>query len=110
LELAREIGAKDMVAESNKALGIAYREMRDWLNAERHFEDGIRIYKEIGRQTELAKCWYEYALMFMQRAAGGDVENARKYLQMALEIFEKRKMMGWVEKVRKVLGEIESGK
>jgi tetratricopeptide (TPR) repeat protein len=104
LELAREIGAKDSIAVSNKVLGIAYREMRDWSNAEKHFEESVRFYREIGQEVELAKCWYEYALMFKRRTAGADAENAEKYLQMALEMFEKRKMMGWVEKVKKAFG------
>jgi predicted ATPase len=107
LELAREIGAKDRIANSNKVLGIAHREMREWSNAEKCFEESIRVCKEIGRETELAKYYYEYGLMFKRRGTGGDVENARKYLEMALEVFEKRKMMGWVEKVKKALSECD---
>ncbi|MCK5548070.1 MAG: hypothetical protein KAI64_03590, partial [Thermoplasmata archaeon] len=68
------------------------------------FEKAYKILEVIGDKNELAKTFYEYALLFK---AKGEPARAKGHLEKALSMSEEMGMKLWKEKCRKALDEME---
>ena len=71
--------------------------------AARHFEKSIAIHQEIKAENELALAYAGYGRLHKQQ---GNIEQAREYLNKALEIFERLGTLVEPDKVRNELAEL----
>ncbi len=97
-ERAIDMGGEEGI--TRRTLGMVYREMDEWDKAEKELEMAKDILDEVGDKRELARLYYEYALLLEKI---GKVEKAKEYLNRALDIYEKMGMNLWVEKCKSTL-------
>ena len=97
-ERAIDMGEEEGI--TRRTLGMVYREMDEWDKAEKELEMAKDILDEVGDKRELARLYYEYALLLEKI---GKVEKAKEYLNRALDIYEKMGMNLWIEKCKRAL-------
>ncbi len=97
---AHEIGAKSQEGMCHRALGMVHRESMEWDKAAEELEMAKEILKDGGDKDELARLYYEYALLLEKI---GKVEKSKEYLNRALDIYEKMGMNLWIEKCKRAL-------
>ncbi|HET9477600.1 MAG TPA: AAA family ATPase [Dehalococcoidia bacterium] len=67
-----------------RSLGVLAATMRQWGDAEAHFDKALRMNERMGARTWLAWTQYEYARMLAERDTPGDVKRASCLLGQAL--------------------------
>ncbi len=92
-ERALETGGEEGI--EHRVLGMVYREMDEWVKAKREFERAKTILEDIGDKDELAKLYYEYALLLKKT---GDSKQAGSYLKDALELFREIGFSFWAKR------------
>ena len=97
---AKEIGAKAQEGMCHRTLGMVYRETDEWETAEEEFEMAKEILIDGGDKDELARTYYEYALLLEKI---DEPQRAKEYLNRALELFESMGMRLWVDRCKKLL-------
>jgi tetratricopeptide (TPR) repeat protein len=109
LQATQELLALSKRCGATLHLGMGYRFLGEIVlktkpvEAEPHFEQAISIYGQIKAQNELALA---YSGMGRFHKLQGKVEEARKYLTDALEIFERLGTLIEPDKVRKELADL----
>ncbi len=104
LELAERSGMKLHIGLAHRLLGEVALEANPVQVAESlaapHFEKSITVLQKIKAENELALAYAAYRRLHKQQ---GSLETARKYLNTALEIFERLGTLIEPEKIRKEL-------
>lgn len=103
LLIAKNKGTIWSKALAHMAMGIAYREIKNWEKSMRYFEHSIKSLRKAGYRVILSEVFYEYALLFVKRGKQGDGEVARKYLKDALSLCEKIGMKHCIKKCMQAL-------
>ena len=70
---------------ASRSLALLAATMRRWEDAERHFEDALRMNAQLGDKPWLARTRAEYGAVLLARGAPGDRERALEFLQLALD-------------------------
>jgi tetratricopeptide (TPR) repeat protein len=97
----------------SRSLAILAATMRRWEDAERHFEDALRMNTQLGDKPWLAQTRAQYAAMLVARGAPGDAARALELLQLALNAAQEMGMKNVVEDclaLKAQANEIEDGK
>jgi tetratricopeptide (TPR) repeat protein len=102
LEMATQHGTSIYLCWAYRLLGEIW--MTDNIaQSQRHFEEAISIMKEMKTESELALVYANMGRLHKQQ---GEVEQARKFLTDALEIFERLGTLIEPDRVRKELAEL----
>jgi predicted ATPase len=99
-ELSKKIDAKESIAEAKRVLGMIYKQQKKWKESSKNFHYTIKFYQEMGDNWHLGDTYYEYALMWKEK---GDRDEAKVYLNKALDTYENLKMKKHMEKVKTTL-------
>jgi tetratricopeptide (TPR) repeat protein len=102
LELAGRCGMRFYLGWVHRLLGEISLQTNP-AQASLHFEKSMGILRDIKAENELALAYASYGLYHKQQ---GNIEQARKYLKNALEIFEGLGTLIEPDKVRKELAEL----
>jgi tetratricopeptide (TPR) repeat protein len=97
----------------SRSLAVLCATMRRWEDAERHFEDALRMNTQLGDKPWLAQTRAQYAAMLVARGAPGDAARALELLQLALNAAQEMGMKNVVEDclaLKAQANEIEDGK
>jgi DNA-binding CsgD family transcriptional regulator len=70
---------------ASRSLGLLATTMSRWDDAERHFDDAVRMNARMGARSALAWTQYDYAQMLIARRHHGDRKRAYTLLSEALE-------------------------
>ncbi|MEW5760892.1 MAG: tetratricopeptide repeat protein, partial [Candidatus Thermoplasmatota archaeon] len=73
---------------------------KDWEKAEKYFKEGIEILLGLNMPYDLAEAYYEFALVYLDK---NEKKTSKKYLDKALEIYEKLGAKKDIEKIMRVL-------
>ena len=68
-------------------LGVLSTTMAHWDEAERHFEDALKINEGLGARPWLAHTYDEYARMALVRSWPGDADRASRLIGQALAAY-----------------------
>jgi tetratricopeptide (TPR) repeat protein len=102
LQIAERCGARYFVGFAHRLFGEITLKNNP-AQAAFHFEKSMAVLQEIKAENELALAYAGYGRLHKQQ---GKVEQARKYLTKALEIFERLGTLIEPDKVRRELAEI----
>ena len=102
LELLERCGARYYLGFALRLLGEVTLKT-DLTQATTHFEKSIAILREIKAENELALAYAGYGRLYMQQ---GNNDEAREYLNKALEIFERLGTLIEPDKVKKKLASL----
>lgn len=86
LEAAQKKGDEQNIAISLHQLGIAYYDLGDLSEAEKHYKEILRISEEIKDEVETGAVLHELGMIELTR---GNVEKAGKYFKKSLKIKKK---------------------
>jgi len=107
LELAERSGMKLHIGWAHRLLGEIFLKTNPVQVAEPlaapHFEKSIAMFQKIKAENELAMAYAAYGRLHKQQ---GKSETARKYLNQALEIFERLGTLIEPEKIKKELSHL----
>src|SRR5262249_1362294 len=67
-----------------RILGLLASTMSRWAEAERHFEDALRVHAQLRTRPFLARTQLDYATMLVRRGEAGDRDRALALLDQAL--------------------------
>jgi tetratricopeptide (TPR) repeat protein len=103
----RRVGRRRGLAQSHQNLGITYRELDFYHEADHHFLQAIRYAAVDGSTDEVARAEQERALLiYLSRR---DAPLARAWVQRALRRFDALRERGGAADALRVLGMIELG-
>lgn len=102
LELQKQYGMKFVIGSAYRLLGEIALQCNT-VEALSNFEKSITILTEIKAENELALAHAGYGRLYKQQ---GNIEKARKYLNQALETFERLGTLIEPDKLRKELTEL----
>ena len=102
LELQKQYGMKFVIGSAYRLLGEIALQCNT-VEASSNFEKSINILTEIKAENELALAHTGYGKLYIQQ---GNIEKARKYLNQALETFERLGTLIEPDKLRKELAEL----
>ena len=103
LNTSIELGSGNNEMNARRTLGMIYREKKYYRKAVIEFTKAIRYFMSEKSNSELARCYYEYGLMWKIRK---DSEKARENLKMALDIFKSIHMSMWAQLCRNAIDEL----
>jgi tetratricopeptide (TPR) repeat protein len=113
-KFAHEKQDKLLIANEDAARAFLLRVEKKWNESVELFEKGVQEYEALhARQWNvyvLAKIFYEYARVYLERDQPADREKADKLLNQALEIFQKIGARKDVERVEAKFAFIETGR
>ena len=72
----------------SRYLGLLAATMRQWSDAERHFEDALTMNQRMGARPWVARTQEDYAHLLRARHAPGDRERAEELLDQALATYK----------------------
>ena len=87
----------DTVGAVSRSLALLAATMRRWEDAERHFEDAVRMNTQLGDKPWLAHTRAQYGAALLARGAPGDRERALELLQLALDAAQEMGMKKVIE-------------
>jgi tetratricopeptide (TPR) repeat protein len=93
----------------SRSLAILAATMHRWEDAERHFEDAVRMNEQLRDKPWLAHTRAQYGAMLLRRDHPGDRERARKLLQQALDAAREMGMNGVIEDCLELESQLDSG-
>ena len=82
-----------------KSAAIAAAASTVWENAERHFENSLKLAEELPHRVDQASLRYWYARMLLDRAQAGDREQAQALLAEARSLSEQMGMHGLIRRI-----------
>jgi len=82
-----------------KSAAIAAAASTVWENAERHFENSLKLAEELPHRVDQARVRYWYARMLLDRAQAGDREQAQALLAEARSLSEEMGMHGLIRRI-----------
>jgi tetratricopeptide (TPR) repeat protein len=87
------------VGAVSRYLGLLAAVESRWVDAERHYEDGIEVNRRIGARPWLAHTQEDYARMLLARGDAGDAENATRLLDAVVATYRELGMAGPLAKL-----------
>ncbi len=84
LALARQIGDRQLEAESLTALGLVIMAQSEYATAQQHYEAALEIYHALGHEEGIAQCCWRLGNIL--RRTG---QSAQSYFEQALHIYRK---------------------
>ncbi len=103
VELSTEMGVRPKEGKSRRVLGMVYRKKGEPERADQEFKRAEKALRDSGRKIDQPKVIYEHALLFKDL---DEQKRAEGYLTDALEAFDERGMMLWVDRCKKALKEL----
>jgi class 3 adenylate cyclase/tetratricopeptide (TPR) repeat protein len=102
LKVSEQCGVKIFIARDHRLLGEVALKTKV-IEAEGHFKKSIDVSQEIKAENELALAYAGYGRFLQQQ---GRIVEAREYLTLALQIFERLGTMNEPDKVRQELAKL----
>jgi len=97
LKISKNIEATIEEGMSRRTIGMSYRKKKQWDMAEEQFDKGREILKDIGEKKELAKLFFQYALLLKDME---EDKKKRDYMIKALSMFEEMGMALWIKECK----------
>src|SRR3990170_2444716 len=86
------------LGSASHSLGVLAATMERWEDAEKHFEDALKMNARMGARPFVAHTQHQYANMLLRRDAPGDREKALELVTEALDAAQEMGMKALVEK------------
>jgi len=100
------VGAADTLGAVSRSLALLAATMRRWQDAERHFEDALRMNAQLGDKPWLAHTRAQYGAVLIARDAPGDRDKAFRLLTEAIAMYRQIGMPKHVEMAEALLREV----
>ena len=100
MKIAQKLRLKNEEMNSRIVFGMIHREKKEFRKALIEFTKAINHFTRSDNKIELARAYYEYALLWKKM---NDLEKEREFLKKALDIYSSFKIRIWEEKCKKEL-------
>ena len=87
----------ETVAHRALAITAAKKKLSDWNKVNNHMGESLRLAKEGGTRPEQALNCLHYAELLRDK---GDMVQAKKYLNQAIDLFKEINMNSWLEQAK----------
>jgi predicted ATPase len=107
LEIFTKLDEKPMIALAWMNHGIINRQKQAWDTSRDFFEKSLRLLRNLNVPYYLADCSRQFGLMLSEQGTSETLQESRKYLKEALDIYQNLGAVKYINVVRTELDEIK---